>query len=88
MDQNKPEENNPETGTNNVFRKEGDTQRPAEAGNKGSELTPTSDKGDLGKQTNMERTSYQQEEGYFTMDDDESGEGLGGELPGYEPGAG
>lgn len=87
MNENNQKENNPETGTNNVFR-QNEEAKPKEAGEQGSELNPTSDKGDLGKQTNMERTSYQQDEGYFTMDDDESKEGLGGEMPGYEPGAG
>ena len=82
----KRHENNPETGTNNVFRPNGAKTAPEEAGGQGSATAPTSDKGDLGRKTHMERTSYQDDEGHFTMDD-ESEEGLWGRLPGDEPGA-
>jgi len=80
-------ENNPETGTNNVFRRENGAL-PEEAGAQGSSLTPATDKGDLGRKTHMEQTSFRDPEGHETMDDDESREGLGNRLPGEEPGAG
>lgn len=80
-------ENNPETGTNNVFRKERNGKRPEEAGEKYSETAPASDKGNLGKKTKTEESALKKEEGFNTMDDDESRKGLGGRLPGDEPGA-
>lgn len=78
--------NNPETGTANSFRKDSNDQLPAEAGREGASQQ-LQDKGDLGKVSHMEQTSLQEEEGHNTMDDDESTEGLGGRLPGGEPGA-
>ena len=78
--------NNPETGTANSFRKDGDDQLPEEAGHESSS-SPLQEKGNLGKKTNMEQTSLKDDEGHLTMDDDESTEGLGGRLPGDEPGA-
>lgn len=79
-------ENNPETGTANSFRKDEQGNLPKEAGNQESS-SPLKDKGDQGKTSHMEQTSLKGEEGYNTMDDDESTEGLGGRLPGDEPGA-
>jgi hypothetical protein len=49
--------------------------------------SPLKDKCDHGKTSKMEQTSLNGEEGYNTMDDDESKEGLGGRQPGDEPGA-
>ncbi len=81
----RPQENNPETGTNNVFRR---GQLPEEAGDQaGTPVSgkPLSDKGNLGREGSM-KEQFASEEGYHTMDDDESEEGLGGRLPGDEPG--
>jgi hypothetical protein len=82
----KMEANNSETGTANSFRKDENSQLPAEAGREGS-ADQLKDKGDLGKKSHMEQTSLKEEEGYETMDDDESTEGSGDRLPGDEPGA-
>ncbi len=78
-------ENNPETGTNNVFRK---SPLPEEAGDQSG--TPLNsgqfkDKGDLGKEGSMQE-QFRSGEGHRTMDDDESAEGPGGRIPGDEPG--
>jgi len=80
-------ENNPETGIINVFRKEKEGQRPEEAGESHSGTAPGSDKENKGKMTEMERTALKEEQGFRTMDERESREGLGGRLPGDEPGA-
>ncbi|RYG58146.1 MAG: hypothetical protein EON56_00515 [Alphaproteobacteria bacterium] len=70
-------ENNPETGTANSFHKDEQGNLPKEAGNQKSSV-PLEDKGDEGRTSHMEQTSLKGEEGYNTMDDDESTEGLGG----------
>ncbi|RYG54862.1 MAG: hypothetical protein EOO01_00290 [Chitinophagaceae bacterium] len=80
-----PEENNSETGTANVFRQQEEGVLPREAGTAGSTVVPASDKGNLDKETEMEKTSLREEEGVRSMDNRDAGEDDG--LQGVEPGA-